>query len=156
MKPEPQETILEDTKLPLANVLSGNSNFDSVKNEPDYSNANLVCEDFGYRVARRVFNLWLMWCPVQGEAMKNGVDGYYQIPNEPQDPTPKLSFSVFENAQAIDYIPEGALKEGIGMVKSIKDALKKLQLGSKLRQDVWAREINKLAQNLSLATVQQY
>lgn len=52
-------------------------------------------------------------------------------------------FKVFNSADDITYAPETALKEGVGMVKTIKEALKKLELGSKLRQDVWDREIKK-------------
>lgn len=57
------------------------------------------------------------------------------------EPSKTKFYNVYEASTAIDYSPEQALKEGLGMVKSIKSSLKKLSLGSKLRQDVWLREI---------------
>ncbi|KAG6857363.1 hypothetical protein H0H87_005666 [Tephrocybe sp. NHM501043] len=52
-------------------------------------------------------------------------------------------FSVYTSPKDIKYTPEKALKEGLGMVTSIKASLKHLQLGSKLRQEVWMREIDR-------------
>ena len=43
----------------------------------------------------------------------------------------------------IDYLPENALKEGLGMVKTLKSSIKTLELGNKLRKDVWLREIER-------------
>lgn len=43
----------------------------------------------------------------------------------------------------LDYTPEAALKEGAKMVQTIRDNIKKLELGSKLRQDVWMREVER-------------
>ena len=43
----------------------------------------------------------------------------------------------------LDYAPEAALKEGAKMVQTIRDNIKKLELGSKLRQDVWMREVER-------------
>ncbi|KAJ3510297.1 hypothetical protein NLJ89_g4757 [Agrocybe chaxingu] len=53
-------------------------------------------------------------------------------------------FTSYKNAQDISHTPEGALREGLGMVKTLKENLKKLELGSKLRQEVWDREIANL------------
>ena len=50
-------------------------------------------------------------------------------------------FVKFESADDIHYTPETALATGLGMVQMLERATKKLQLGSKLRQDVWEREI---------------
>jgi len=52
-------------------------------------------------------------------------------------------FTAFQNATEISYLPEDALKEGFGMVKAIKESLKQLEVGSKLRREVWDREIAK-------------
>ena len=60
----------------------------------------------------------------------------------PQQSRPKF-FTVHEDASEITYIPEDALKEGLGMIKTIKQTLKKLELSSKLRAEVWDREITK-------------
>ena len=52
-------------------------------------------------------------------------------------------FTVHEDASEIAYVPEDALKEGLGMIKTIKQSLTKLELSSKLRAEVWDREITK-------------
>ncbi|KAF8812373.1 hypothetical protein BYT27DRAFT_7087741 [Phlegmacium glaucopus] len=61
------------------------------------------------------------------------------------DATPQQSkskfFTIHEDASKITYIPENALKEGLGMVKTIKQILLKLELSSKLRAEVWDREL---------------
>ncbi|KAK0490958.1 hypothetical protein IW261DRAFT_1434849 [Armillaria novae-zelandiae] len=57
---------------------------------------------------------------------------------------PAMLYSVYNSASDISYSPEGALQEGLGIVKSIEQSLGKLQLGSKLRQDVWHRELENL------------
>ena len=60
----------------------------------------------------------------------------------PQQSRPKF-LTIHEDASEITYIPEDALKEGLGMIKTIKQTLTKLELGSKLRAEVWDREITK-------------
>lgn len=62
--------------------------------------------------------------------------------NMPQQSIPKF-FTVYEDASEITYVPEDALKEGLGMIKTIKQSLSKLELSSKLRAEVWDREITK-------------
>ncbi|KAK0453568.1 hypothetical protein EV421DRAFT_2030518 [Armillaria borealis] len=57
---------------------------------------------------------------------------------------PVMLYSVYNSAGDVPYSPEGALQEGLGMVRSIEQGLGKLQLGSKLRQDVWHRELENL------------
>lgn len=52
-------------------------------------------------------------------------------------------YTVHQSANDIPYAPEDALKQGLGMVRSIHTSLNRLQLGSKLRQDVWMREIER-------------
>ncbi|KDQ65115.1 hypothetical protein JAAARDRAFT_188367 [Jaapia argillacea MUCL 33604] len=53
-------------------------------------------------------------------------------------------FTVYETAEDIPYTPESALQQGLGMVKTIKTNIKKIELGSKLRKDVWLRDIESL------------
>lgn len=60
----------------------------------------------------------------------------------PQQSRPKF-FTIHKDASEITYIPEDALKEGLGMVKTIKQTLTKLELSSKLRAEVWDRELTK-------------
>lgn len=57
-------------------------------------------------------------------------------------PEPK-HYAVHNSAEDIVYAPEDALKEGLGMVQTLKANIKKLELGSKLRKDVWLREIER-------------
>ncbi|RDB22483.1 Nuclear GTPase SLIP-GC [Hypsizygus marmoreus] len=65
--------------------------------------------------------------------------------NAPIPAAPKnVLYTVYGSSNEIAYAPEDALKEGLGMVNSIKASLKQLKLGSKLRQDVWLREIESL------------
>jgi hypothetical protein len=59
------------------------------------------------------------------------------------DAPQQLLYTVYNAAAKIPYTPENALREGLGMVDTIKNSLKTLKLGSKLRQDVWSREIER-------------
>ena len=54
---------------------------------------------------------------------------------------PPSYYNVYERAEDIQYAPEGALKEGIGMVKALNANIKRIDLGSKMRQSVWEKEI---------------
>lgn len=51
------------------------------------------------------------------------------------------SFEKHATAEEIDYTPEKALHAGLSMVKLIDKSVKRLELGSKMRKDVWLREI---------------
>ncbi|EMD41072.1 hypothetical protein CERSUDRAFT_63001 [Gelatoporia subvermispora B] len=53
-------------------------------------------------------------------------------------------YKLYRFAEEIDYLPEEALKEGLKMVRAIKTNVKKIDMGSKLRRDVWEREIESL------------
>ncbi|KJA29987.1 hypothetical protein HYPSUDRAFT_196279 [Hypholoma sublateritium FD-334 SS-4] len=53
-------------------------------------------------------------------------------------------FKVYASVSDITYAPETALKEGVAMVNTIKEGLQRLELGSKLRQEVWDREVQNL------------
>lgn len=53
------------------------------------------------------------------------------------------SYTVFQSASDVPYLPENVFKEGVSMVKTIKEDIKKLQIGSNLRKDVWLKEIEK-------------
>ncbi|PIL36747.1 hypothetical protein GSI_00436 [Ganoderma sinense ZZ0214-1] len=85
--------------------------------------------------------------PAQGQAVKP--DPYLQqdekMAVQPQPPPPPKSYyKVYEKADDISYVPEDALKEGLGMVRALKASIKTIDLGSKMRQDVWAAEIENL------------
>lgn len=66
-----------------------------------------------------------------------------------EEPAPTL-FKVFESASDITYAPEEALKAGLDMVSGIQEVLKKIQISSKMRQEVWMREIETLARSLRM------
>ena len=55
----------------------------------------------------------------------------------------RVSYVTYDSADDISYVPEDALKEGVGMVKELKANIDRLELGSKLRKDVWLREIER-------------
>ena len=61
----------------------------------------------------------------------------------PAAAAPVKHFSKHAFAHEIDYAPENALKEGLGMVNALKANIKRLELGSKLRKDVWLREVER-------------
>ena len=61
---------------------------------------------------------------------------------------PRTFYKVYETVDDIPYTPEGALKEGLGMVDALKASIKRIDLGSKLRHDVWNEEIRKCVQLL--------
>jgi hypothetical protein len=58
-------------------------------------------------------------------------------------------YTQYSNAADIAYVPEGALKEGLKMVKTIREEIKKLKLGSKMREDVWMRELQRCGARLA-------
>ncbi|KAG1833059.1 Dynamin family-domain-containing protein [Suillus variegatus] len=55
-----------------------------------------------------------------------------------------MLYELHDSADNISYTPEAALQAGLGMVKTLKAGINKLELGSKLRKDVWLREIDNL------------
>jgi hypothetical protein len=72
-------------------------------------------------------------------AMVDPTNSFLPVPEESK---PRL-YAIYNSAVDVPYQPEDALKEGLGMVKTLKANIKKLELGSKLRQDVWLREIER-------------
>lgn len=46
-------------------------------------------------------------------------------------------YRLHDSADDIAYTPESALHEGLGMVKTLRAQIDKLELGNKLRKDVW-------------------
>ncbi|KDR83818.1 hypothetical protein GALMADRAFT_236220 [Galerina marginata CBS 339.88] len=145
VKPEPQET-----RLPQ---FAYNSNASNVKAEP--SDVARVFLDRGLPVPSYAQNGVVSAnssTPEVGVAKQES----YGDPTTPQDTTlpakPKF-FTVYESAADISHAPEEALKEGLGMVKTVKNSLKQLELGSKLRQEVWDRELANLESQASPRTL---
>ena len=56
---------------------------------------------------------------------------------------PRSLYKVYRSADEIQYASEDALKEGLAMVKALKASIKKVDLGSKMRAEVWQEEIKK-------------
>jgi hypothetical protein len=53
----------------------------------------------------------------------------------------KVGFKLYDSASDIPYTPEHALQQGLQMVKTMNKIIDDLQIGSKLRKEVWLREI---------------
>lgn len=71
--------------------------------------------------------------------MKDASSDAFMRPAEPRQPL----FTIHENVEQIIYEPEDALKEGLGMVKTLKSSLREKVKLSKLREEVWLREIER-------------
>ncbi|TFK55750.1 hypothetical protein OE88DRAFT_1804556 [Heliocybe sulcata] len=66
---------------------------------------------------------------------------------------PRTGYKVYEASDDIPYSPETALSEGTKMVKAMKASIDKIELGSKLRKEVWLREIESLESQGSPTTM---
>lgn len=60
----------------------------------------------------------------------------YPIPGSPL-------FKEYKTVDEVQYSPEAALRHGNKMVQMFKSRIESMNLGSKLRQEVWARDITK-------------
>lgn len=80
-----------------------------------------------------------------GVLPKSEEDAQQRIRNPQEQPAnvKQAYFTAYNSSDDITYTPEDSFKEGLGMVKTVKENLKKLELGSKLRREVWDREIAK-------------
>jgi len=58
-----------------------------------------------------------------------------------RDPALTPLYATYAFAYEIAYTPENALQHGLNMVKAIKREVQKLELGSRMRKEVWLREI---------------
>ena len=63
-------------------------------------------------------------------------------PSSPSDIS-TIRYNQYDNAEAIDYIPEILIAEGIKMLKAVEGGLKTLTIGNKMREGVWQREIER-------------
>jgi hypothetical protein len=55
------------------------------------------------------------------------------------------SYTRFKSSGEIAYVPEEALRQGLKMVSAIRSGVKTLELGNKMRKEVWMREIERYA-----------
>lgn len=74
--------------------------------------------------------------------MRDGTVAHESTSTSVAEP-PKESYHVFSGPGDILYAPEEALVQGLHMVKTLKANVKKLELGNKLRKEVWLREIER-------------
>jgi len=73
----------------------------------------------------------------EGEPLRQRIRNHQEQPANAK----QTYFTVYNSSDNIAYTHEASFKEGLGMVKTIKENLQKLELGSKLRREVWDREI---------------
>ncbi|KAH8118439.1 hypothetical protein DFH11DRAFT_1849817 [Phellopilus nigrolimitatus] len=123
IKPEPTEHSLRpfSNAAGRENADSGAASMITVKSEPCDANAPLP--------------------KVEVKKDESDTDVLSQNLVSPSIP---MDYAKYESADQIRYTPENCLKEGVNMVKNIKAHIKHLELGSKLRKDVWLREIASL------------
>ena len=81
--------------------------------------------------------------PCRGAAKAPGVEMTGTINAQAQPFVDQPTFLMHQTAAEIAYRPEGALSQGVAMVKALEFTVKKLDLGSRLRKEVWQREIDK-------------
>ncbi|KAF8589963.1 hypothetical protein K439DRAFT_1628171 [Ramaria rubella] len=76
-------------------------------------------------------------------ALSTNLLGAFARENRPEAPVlpPAPLYNIYGSVHEIAYTPENALRQGLGMVKTIKNDIKKLELGSKMRKEVWLREV---------------
>lgn len=55
----------------------------------------------------------------------------------------KPLYTIYENSAQIVYRPEDSLKEGTAMVKTLKNSIREKLKLSKLREEVWLREVER-------------
>ncbi|KAK7470729.1 hypothetical protein VKT23_002151 [Stygiomarasmius scandens] len=65
----------------------------------------------------------------------------------------RMQYTEYTTPGDIPYEPELALKEGLGMVKTIKKCIQNLQFGSKMRQSVWSRDLKSLEEQTAPTTL---
>ncbi|KAJ3999535.1 Dynamin family-domain-containing protein [Lentinula boryana] len=122
VKSEPQEASVPSAPPSISTTLSTISSNAQVKPEPHdevlINNANFSVppRDMGYALSRNT-SLAL---------------------------TESKKYTVYRSVDDVPYSSEAALREGMEMVHCLKVYMSKLTLGSKLRQDVWNRDLANL------------
>lgn len=57
------------------------------------------------------------------------------------NPPPVPLYTRYASVQDITYTPEIALQQGLAMVKAIQKEVLPLELGTRMRKEVWLREV---------------
>lgn len=152
IKPEPRDTRLNG--LPSGSALSTLSN---VKSEPVPNPVSTLSTHFVTvhalicHVKLAHFALSVKPEPA-GDAPATMHDVIMQDVPQVQPVQELATYSRHVSVHKLDYTPEAALKEGAKMVQIIRENIKKLELGSKLRKDVWMREVERYVRVLAHPT----
>ncbi|KAL9712639.1 hypothetical protein Ac2012v2_003876 [Leucoagaricus gongylophorus] len=97
-------------------------------------------------VAKYLDSTYSSGANVKNEEMKQSPQS--AVPSRRASPlnhtVPAPLFKEHKSAEEIAYSPEAALEEGVKMIQTLKARMQNLKLGSKLREEVWAREISSL------------
>lgn len=148
IKPEPQEPALAPQFSHNQAYMGMHGDVKPVIKPEPVSDAARVFVDRGLPVPSYLQN-----APARAQAPALDAGPLYpgQPPQDAYAPEPApepqtVFYGKHYSAEEIQYAPEDALKEGLGMVKALKASVDKLELGSKLRKDVWMREIESLMQ----------
>ncbi|KAG6872791.1 hypothetical protein C0995_006520 [Termitomyces sp. Mi166 len=151
VKSEPRETVIAPlTRYNSLNRESDSSTSKIIKVKPEPMDAARVSTERGlpvppYAQSDAAGSLQTRTAP-EGSVIAKDEDVSMEDATSTLTPAmpQRTFFTLYNSPQDINYSPEQALEEGLGMVSSIKSSLKHLQLGSKLRQEVWMRELESL------------
>ncbi|KAG8900084.1 hypothetical protein FRC01_010271, partial [Tulasnella sp. 417] len=97
---------------------------------------------------------------VSSAANKENKDHVAVAPSAPQyakyassEEIPDMEDVPLTSPSTIQYTPEDALKTGLGIVSVIKDKIRLLDIGSKMRKDVWKKELDELSAHSTPTTM---
>lgn len=62
-------------------------------------------------------------------------------------------YTKYASPEEISYTPEDALKTGLGIVSVIKEKIRLLDIGSKMRKEVWKKELDELSAHSTPTTM---
>ncbi|KAG9038318.1 hypothetical protein FRB95_001730 [Tulasnella sp. JGI-2019a] len=68
-------------------------------------------------------------------------------------PVVQSPYVKYDNANAIEYTPEAALSSGKAMIDVIKERIRTLEIGSKLRKEVWKKDLDGLCAQTTPTTL---
>ncbi|KAG2146754.1 hypothetical protein DEU56DRAFT_786239 [Suillus clintonianus] len=139
IKPEPEDLPAVPSSESTRRISKNSTSTPTIKAEP--SDSKRVLSDRGTTAPRNV--------ALKSQHNLSSLPDIKKIKAEPELPhrqvvNQPMLYQLYDSADNISYTPEDALQAGLGMVKTLKAGIDKLELGSKLRKDVWLREIDSL------------
>jgi hypothetical protein len=81
--------------------------------------------------------------PAQDQGFPMDYDEPLKPADQPQQPAAPTAYTSFRSSAEINYTPEEALRQGLGMVSAMDTGIKTLDLGNKMRKDAWMRDIER-------------